>query len=53
MAQILLDNWPWILVAFFILEKIVKVTPAKWDDIVIDGAKWLIWKITNKQVKTP
>jgi len=27
------------LVAFGILEKIVKLSPCKWDDIVIDGIK--------------
>ena len=26
-------------IAFYALEKIVKLTPCKWDDIVIDGIK--------------
>lgn len=30
------DNWYWCVVALFVAEKIVKVTPIKYDDIVFD-----------------
>ncbi len=31
------NNWMWLLpVLFIIAEKIVKVTPCKWDDIIVD-----------------
>ncbi len=29
-------NWQYVLVGFFILEKVVKLTPTKYDDIVVD-----------------
>jgi len=35
--EILLDNWEFILLGFVLLEKIVKKTPCKWDDILFDA----------------
>ena len=35
----LLTNWEWLLVAYFVAEKIVKVTPTQADDITLD----IIW----------
>lgn len=32
----LLANWQWILLGLYVAEKIVKVTPTKYDDIVFD-----------------
>ena len=32
-------NWEFILLGLYVAEKIVKVTPVKWDDIIIDGIK--------------
>ena len=32
----LTDNWQYAMVAFYALEKIVKMTPTKYDDIVFD-----------------
>lgn len=29
-------NWMWIMIAFWTLEKVVKITPTKYDDILID-----------------
>ncbi len=29
-------NWYWFLLLFYIAEKLVKITPTKYDDIVID-----------------
>ncbi len=41
------DNWQWILVGVYVIEKIVKVTPAVWDDILVDGLKAIITKLKN------
>ena len=30
-------NWEWILLAFYTLEKIVKLSPTKQDDIIFDA----------------
>ena len=35
----LLSHWEYFLLGFMLLEKIVKLTPFKWDDILIDGLK--------------
>ena len=30
------QNWQWILLGLYTAEKIVRVTPTKYDDIVLD-----------------
>ena len=44
----LLQNWEWVLLAFYVAEKIVKVTPVKWDDILLDGLKAGLMKVVKK-----
>ena len=36
----LTNNWEWILIAFMIAEKLVKLSPTKYDHIVLD----IVWK---------
>ena len=36
-------NWEWILLVFYTLEKIVKLTPTKYDDILFDTILKPIW----------
>ena len=38
-------NWQWVLIGFMVLEKVVKISPAKWDDIVVDGIKSMLEKL--------
>ena len=42
------ENWQWVLVAFYVLEKIVKITPVVWDDILVDGIKSILIKLFKK-----
>ena len=35
--EIITANWEWVLIAFMILEKIVKLSPSKKDDILLDS----------------
>ena len=37
MTEWLTGNWEWVLVAFMVLEKIVKLSPSKKDDIIFDA----------------
>ena len=37
--EFLTNNWEWCLIALMIAEKIVKLSPSKNDDIVLD----IIW----------
>ena len=43
MMDSLLANWEWILLAFYTLEKIVKLSPSKKDDIIFDSVIKPIW----------
>ena len=36
-------NWEWILLGFYTLEKIVKLSPTKQDDIIFDTIIKPIW----------
>ena len=37
------QNWEWILVGFYTLEKIIKLTPTKYDDILFDAVIKPVW----------
>lgn len=41
----LMGHWGWVVVGFVAAEKIVKLSPCKWDDIVVDGLKEGINKV--------
>mgnify|MGYP000064766272 FL=1 len=43
----LTNNWEWILIGFMVLEKLVKLSPTKYDDILLD----IVWKNIKKLVK--
>ena len=47
----MLDNWEYILLVFYVLEKLVKMSPATWDDILVDGLKSIAMKIVGKTAK--
>ena len=32
----LTNNWEYVLIGFYALEKVVKLTPTKYDDIILD-----------------
>lgn len=39
--------WTWILLGFYVAEKFVKESESKWDDILVDGIKYLATKCYN------
>ena len=41
-----LNNWEIVLAVFFVLEKVVKLSPTKYDDILLD----MIWVGLKKLV---
>jgi hypothetical protein len=47
MIEFLQQNWQYVLVAFYILEKIVKLSPAAWDDILVDGIMAILRRLTG------
>ena len=36
MTEWLASNWEWCLLGFMIVEKVVKLSPSKKDDIILD-----------------
>ena len=46
--QYIIENWQWFLLGFYVVEKIVKVTPTKYDDIVFDVIVHGIRKLVGK-----
>jgi len=32
----ILNNWEWIMIGYFVLEKVIRATPTKIDDITFD-----------------
>ena len=36
MSEWVIQNWEYVLVVFYAVEKIVKMTPTKYDDILFD-----------------
>ena len=43
----MINNWERVLIGFMIAEKIVKLSPTRYDDIVLD----VIWNNLKKIVK--
>lgn len=37
MNEWLSTNWEWLLLGFMVLEKVVKISPSKKDDILLDS----------------
>lgn len=34
--QWILGNWEWVLLAMYVVEKVVKLSPTKKDDVIFD-----------------
>ena len=34
--EMLLANWEWVLLALYVVEKAVKLSPSKKDDVIFD-----------------
>jgi len=48
MFEFMINNWQYFLLGFMVAEKIVKLTPFKWDDILVDGVKEILTKAVRK-----
>ena len=48
MSEWLAQNWEWVLLAFYTLEKIVKLSPTKKDDIIFDAVLKPVWEAVTK-----
>jgi hypothetical protein len=43
MMSFLTANWEWILLAMYVLEKVVKLSPTKKDDVIFDMVLKPVW----------
>ena len=43
MSEWLAANWEYVLIVIYALEKIVKLTPTKYDDIIFDMVIKPVW----------
>ena len=43
----IISNWEWMLLGFMVAEKLVKMSPTQYDDILLD----FIWKNIKKLAK--
>ena len=47
--QMLLANWDWVLLALYVVEKAIKLSPSKKDDVIFDMIlKPIIDKVKGK-----
>ena len=49
MFEFMINNWQYFLLGFMVAEKIVKLTPFKWDDILVDGVKEIFTKAVGRK----
>jgi hypothetical protein len=47
----LTSNWEWVLLAFMVLEKVVKMSPSDKDDILLDVVFQGLTKMVKKEEK--
>ena len=49
MLSFITANWEWILLALYVIEKAIKLSPSKKDDLIFDMIlKPIINKVTNR-----
>jgi hypothetical protein len=51
MSEWLVANWEWCLLAFMVIEKAVKLSPSKKDDVIFDAVLKPIWNAIVKSKK--
>ena len=51
MNEWLATNWEWLLLGFMVLEKVVKISPSKKDDILLDSIIRPIFNLLNPKSK--
>jgi|TARA_R110000824_G_scaffold142799_1_gene310056 hypothetical protein len=43
MMSFLMGNWEWVMLAMYVIEKVVKMSPTKKDDVIFDMVLKPIW----------
>jgi len=50
MMSFLMSNWEWIMLAMYVIEKVVKLSPTKKDDVVFDMVLKPVWNAVKSLV---
>jgi len=45
-----MSNWEWIMLAMYVIEKVVKLSPTKKDDVVFDMVLKPVWNAVKSLV---
>ena len=48
MTEWAVANWEWILLVFYVTEKIVRLSPSKKDDVIFDMVLKPVWEAVTK-----
>tara|TARA_R110002020_G_scaffold212987_1_gene419698 strand:+ start:402 stop:560 length:159 start_codon:yes stop_codon:yes gene_type:complete len=43
MMSFLMGNWEWVMLAMYVIEKVVKMSPTKKDDVIFDMILKPVW----------
>jgi len=52
MTEWAVANWEWILLAFYVIEKVVRLSPSKKDDVIFDMILKPVWEAVSKGKKS-
>ena len=50
LMEFLTVYWQWIVLGLLVLDKIVAVTPCKWDDLILTGIKGALRSMTGRKL---
>ena len=48
MVDVLLSNWEYAVIVIIAIDKIVALSPTKWDDLIWTSIKKSIFKVVGK-----
>jgi|TARA_R100000995_G_C3406044_1_gene87161 hypothetical protein len=48
MVDVLLSNWEYAVIVIMAIDKIVALSPTKWDDLIWTSIKKSIFKVVGK-----
>ena len=46
--EIIVNNWEYILIGILAVDKIVALSPSKWDDLIWTAVKKALYKVIGK-----
>ena len=44
MLELISSNWQYVLIGLFCVDKVVALSPSKWDDLIWTSVKKMIYK---------